>query len=196
MKYNFVLLMVVLACTIASPSLGKQVLERDSQNEFTVSRPASWVRQERPMAAIRVMLGIEGDGYVGNCNIAVLPSSSTVKLTQVEVDEGANKHPLPALFFKKALQYFASDVKVMNVRQVRRGPHYGHLVDYTYSYMSPSLNVRVYMRAELFSNSRPGYVYSFTCNTGALSLPEAQEAFLKERESFELFSSSFRIEGP
>jgi hypothetical protein len=193
-RSQFTSFIVLLGCAIASPSFGAQVLERDAQHGFTVSRPASWKPQERPAATIRVMLGIEGDGYVGNCNISVLKSPSTGSLTQTAVDEGENKRPLAATFFQKQLQGVAADVKVLNVQQVRRGTHYGHLVSYTYSYLSPSLNARVYLRAELFSHSRPGKVYSFTCNTGALSLPEARAAFLKEVKSFERLSSSLRVD--
>src|SRR5690606_38092332 len=65
--------------------------------------------------------------------------------------------------------------------------------NYTSSYVSPSLNSRVYLRYELFSHSRPGKVYSFTCSTAASSAIEAQRAFLKEQKAFERFSSSLHV---
>ena len=194
MRRNLASLIILLGYTIATPSFGTEVVERDRQYGFTVSRPNSWKQQERPAAAIRVMLGIEGDGYVGSCNVSVLQSPSTAASTQAAVDEAENKRTLTTAFFQSQLQSVAADVKVLNVKQVRRGNHFGHLVNYTYSYLSPTLNARVYLRAELFSHSRSGKVYSFTCNTGALSLPEAQSAFTRELKSFERLSSSLRVD--
>lgn len=195
MRPMLTLLVILLSFTVAIPSFGTQVLEHDTQHGFTVSRPASWFLQERPTAFTRVMLGIEGDGYVGNCNVTVVHSQSTVAMTQAAVDEGENKRALTAAFFLTELRELGTDVKILNVKQVKRGAHYGHLVNYTYSYLSPSLNARLYIRAELFSHSRPGNVYSFTCNTGALSLPEAQRAFQKEEKAYELLSSSLQVKG-
>lgn len=146
-----------------------------------------------PDPAVRVMLGIEGDRYVGNCNITVIPSSSTSTLPQPEVDERENKNALTTSFFQRSLQVVASDVKVLSVEQVRRGAHYGHLVNYSYSYISPSMRARVHLRAELFSHSRPGRIFSFTCNTGGLSSVDAERAFEKERPAFEKMSISFRV---
>ncbi|MFT3799750.1 MAG: hypothetical protein QM766_00890 [Burkholderiaceae bacterium] len=67
-------------------------------------------------------------------------------------------------------------------------------MNYTYSYMSPSLQRRIYIRAELFSHSRPGKVFSFTCNTGALSAADAQRAFSVERKRFEALSASLQVD--
>ena len=139
------------------------------------------------------MLGIEGEGYVGNCNITVVQSPSTSTLSQFEVDERENKNALTTSFFQRSLQVVASDVKVLSVDQVRRGAHYGHLVNYSYSYISPSIKARVHLRAEIFSHSRPGRVFSFTCNTGGLSFADAERAFVKERPAFEKISISFRV---
>jgi hypothetical protein len=140
------------------------------------------------------MLGIEGDGYVGNCNISVLSSPSTAKLNQTEVDTSENKRALGVDFFQPQLLAVAPDVKVISVVQLKRGAHFGHLVNYTYSYMSPSLQRRVHIRAELFSHSRPGKVFSFTCNTGALSSADAQRAFSAERKNFEALVASLRVD--
>jgi hypothetical protein len=186
----------LLALCLAAPACNvqAQVLERDLQNNFLVSRPAAWINQERPSPAIRVMLGIEGDGYVGNCNVSVLPSPSTARMTQAEVDASENKKALGVRFFQPQLLAVAPDVKVLSAVQIKRGPHFGHLVNYSYSYVSPTLQRRVHLRAELFSHSRPGKVLSFTCNTGALSAAEAQRAFSKEGKSFERLAASLRVD--
>ena len=102
---------------------------------------------------------------------------------------------LPAAFFERSLRTVAKDLRVLNVRQVKRGPHLGQLVNYTYSYFSPSLKLPVHMRAELFGHSRPGKVFSITCNTGALSPVDAERAFGRELKSFERLSASLRING-
>ena len=180
---------VAMTCDVQA-----QVWERDPQNGFSVSRPATWINQERPSPAIRIMLGIEGDGYVGNCNVSILPSPSTARMTQTEVDASENKRPLGVEFFQSQLLAVAPDVKVLSTVQTKRGPHLGQLVHYTYSYVSSSLQRRVHIRAELFSHSSRGKILSFTCNTGALSATEAQRAFLKERKSFEELAASLRIE--
>lgn len=193
MRINNLLCIVAIVCTATTTHVQAQVLERDPQNNFSISRPAAWINQERPSPANRVMLGIEGDGYVGNCNISVLQSPSTARLTQSEVDVNENKKPLGVEFFQPQLRAVAADVRVLTAIQTKRGPHFGHLVKYIYSYFSPSLQQRIHMHAELFSHSRAGKVLSFTCSTGALSATEAQRAFSKEEKSFEKLSASLRV---
>lgn len=178
---------------ILSGVVHAQVVERDSENKFSVSRPAAWINQDSPSPQIRVMLGIEGDGYVGNCNISVLPSPSTVNLNQAQVDASENKRLLGASFFQPMLLAVAPDVKVLNVSQLKRGAYSGHLVNYYYSYMSPSLQRRVHVRAEVFSHSRPGKVFSFTCNVGALTLGDAERSFAAESENFGAFAASLSV---
>ena len=196
MNYRAIASSFALALSVSTGvvQVQAQVLDRDPQNNFSISRPTAWVSQEKPSPAIRVMLGIEGDGYVGNCNISVLPSPSTARMTQAEVDASANKRALGANFFQPQLLAVAPDVKVLNAVQLKRGAHFGHLVNYSYSYMSPSLQRRVHIRAELFSHSRPGKVFSFTCNTGALSPTDAQRSFSAERKNFEALAASLRVD--
>ncbi|TFI49093.1 hypothetical protein E4O93_04465 [Diaphorobacter sp. DS2] len=185
---------IAIASVVFASVTQAQVVERDPQNRFSVSRPAAWVNQDKPSPAIRVMLGIEGDGYVGNCNISVLPSPSTAKLSQTDVDNLENKRALGVDFFQPQLSAVAPDVQIISAVQVKRGSQLGHLVNYTYSYISPSLQRRVHIRAELFSHSRPGRVFSFTCNTGALSPADAQRAFSAERKNFESLGASLRVD--
>lgn len=194
MNFRAIVSSVTLAVTASSSVAQSQLVERDPQNRFAVSRPAAWVNQDKPFSTIRVMLGIEGDGYVGNCNISVLPSRSTAKLTQAEVDTSENKQALGTDFFLPKLLAISTDVKVLSATLVKRGDQFGQLVNYTYSYMSPSLQRRIHMRAELFSHSRPGKVFSFTCNTGALSPADAQRAFSAERKNFEALAASLRVD--
>ena len=180
--------------SVLTSGVHAQVLERDPQGNFSVSRPIAWVKQDRPSPAIRVMLGIEGDGYVGNCNISVLPSPRTASMTQAQVDAFENKRVLGASFFQPQLLAVAPDVQVLSVFQLKRGAYFGHLVNYSYSYMSPSLQRRVHIRAELFSHSRPGKVFSFTCSTGSLSPSDAQSSFSAERRNFESLTASLRVD--
>lgn len=192
---NIAILSIHMAALCLAPSLVQaQIVERDTQHKFSISRPASWIIQERTSPASRVMLGIEGDGYGGNCNIVALSSQLTSKMTQVEVDATENKKPLGIDFFQKELLIVAPDLKVLSVAQTKRGTHFGHLVNYSHSYLSPTLQRRIYLRAELFSHSRPGKVLSFTCSTFALTQAEAQRAYAKERKAFEKLTSSLRVD--
>ncbi len=194
MSYRATPAFIAIAGVVFASVAQAQVVERDPQNKFSVSRPAAWVNQDRSSPAIRVMLGIEGDGYVGNCNISVLPTPSTAKLSQTEVDNSENKRALGVEFFQSQLSAVAPDVKAISAVQVKRGSQLGHLVNYTYSYMSQSLQRRVHIRAELFSHSRPGKVFAFTCNTGALSPADAQRAFSAERRNFESLTASLQVD--
>jgi len=177
----------ILLASLAS-NLHAQVRERDPLNKFSVTRPASWTNEDRPSPAVRVILGFKGDGYAGGCNISVLPSQSTARMSQAEVDASENMRPLGIPFWQSALRSVALDVKVLSESQTKRGPHFGHLIRYTYSYLSPSIQQRVYLHAELFTHSRPGKVFSFTCNTGALTAADARSAFSNRGPS------SFRVE--
>lgn len=194
MKFGTGVTILTLSLILVTFSIQAQVLERDPLNTFTVSRPVAWTSKERPSPAIRVMLEVEGNGYVGSCNISVLSSSNTVNMTQAKVDVSENKRNLGVTFFQSQLSDVAQDVKVQSVVQRRRGVHLGHLINYSYSYVSPALQRRIHVRAELFSHSRPGKVFSFTCNTGALSAAVAQRAFSKESKSFENLSTSLRVD--
>lgn len=171
-----------------------EVVVQDAQYGFSVSRPSEWFPQERPSPDVRFMFGLEGDGYVGNCNIVVLPSPSTASASQEAVDRNENQRQLSASFFEAALRNVGTDAKVLNVRQTRRGPYFGHLVDYVYRSFSSQLNSELHFRAELFSHSRPGRVYSFTCLTGATSSDAAQSGFEKELKSFESLSANLRVD--
>lgn len=152
------------------------------QNKFSVSRPVAWISQESPSPEVRLMLGIECDGYIGNCNISVMPSPRTANMTQAEVNASEKKQVLEANFSQSQPLAIAQDVKVLSAVQLRRGAHFGYLVNYSYSYVSPSLQRRVHIRAEVYSYSRPGKVFSITCSTGALSPAEARRSFLAERK--------------
>jgi hypothetical protein len=169
-------------------------IDEDEQYGFSVSRPSAWFHQERPSPTVRFMFGLTGEGYAGNCNVVVLLSPSTANASQEVVDRNENQRPLTISFFEPGFRNVGKDVKVFNVRQTRRGPYFGHLVDYSYSYFSPTLNAPMHVRAELFSHSRPGRVYSFTCNTVAPSAAQAENAFTQETGQFERLSASLRTD--
>lgn len=166
----------------------------DQKWKFSVDRPKSWIIQPNPNPAIRLMFGIEGENYGGNCNVGVLPSPGTSKLTQSQVDSNENRRPLTPAFFQNALKGIASDVAVVSVKQLQRGQHWGHLVEYTYSYIEPSVNVRVHMHSEMFSHSRPGSVFTFTCGLGTTSKELSAGVFGKERVNFQRFTASLRVD--
>ena len=186
---------VFTMCSVNLSAQSSVISEQDQQNRFSISRPAHWGQQDRPRPTTRMMFGFGGEGYVGTCNINLLPSQSTATLTQAEVDRTENQQKLTGSFFETSLRVVSKDLQVLSVRQVQRGRHFGHLVNYTYSYFSPALNAQVRMRAELFSHSRPGRVFSFTCSTGALTELKAQKAFALEGASFERLSASLRTDG-
>ena len=185
---------VFATCSVNLSAQPSVISEQDQQNRFSISRPAHWEQQDRPRPTTRMMFGFRGDGYIGTCNINLLSSKGTATLTQGEVDRTENQKKLTGSFFETSLRGVSKDLQVQSVRQVQRGGHFGHLVNYTYSYFSRSLNAQVRMRAELFSHSRPGSVFSFTCSTGALTELKAQKAFAVEGRSFERLSSSLRTD--
>lgn len=186
---------VFAMCSVNLSAQSSVISERDQQNRFSISRPAHWEQQARPRPTTRMMFAFGGEDYVATCNINLLPSQSTVILTQAEVDRTENQKKLTASFFETSLRVVSKDLQVLSVQQVQRGRHFGHLVNYTYSYFSPALNAQVRMRAELFSHSGPGRVFSFTCSTGALTELKAQKAFALEGASFERLSASLRADG-
>ena len=166
----------------------------DEKWKFSVDRPKSWIVQPNPNPAIRFMFGIEKTDYGGNCNVGIVPSSSTAKLTQTQVDSDENRRPLTPAFFQNALKGISSDVAIKSVQQIQRGQYWGHLVEYTYSYIEPSVNIRVHMHNEMFSHSRPGGVFTFTCGLGTASKVSSASAFAKERAQFQKFAASLRVD--
>lgn len=194
MKTKHLTSMLALVLLCAAISATAEVVEHDPQYNFSVSRPSAWYHQEKPSSTIRVMLGVEGDWYGGNCNISVITSPSTALMSQAEVDVSENKRDLGTAHFQSQLSAIAPDMRVLSVVQTRRGQHYGHLVNYTYSYVSQAVGQRIFIRAEVFSHSRPGKNFAFTCNTAALTQNDAQRAFSQELASFERFSESLRLD--
>lgn len=171
------------------------LIVNDPQYGLSVTKPSNWLSQPSPSAQIRFMFGFHGDGYVGNCNVNLLHSPSTVGKSQEEVDRTENLKKIPAAFFEAALQRAGYNALVTGVTQVRRGMNTGHLVNYSYQSFSPSLNTNVHYRAELFSHSRPGGVYSITCMVGATTSEAAQKYFFLLQPEFEILSSSLKVNG-
>jgi len=187
-----VLLLTLLFATHSAADVDL-VRSTDTKWRFSVDRPKSWSIQPNPNTAIRFMFGIEQEGYGGNCNVGVIPSSSTKKLNQNQVDSSENRRILTPVFFRTALKGIASDVEILSVKQLQRGNHWGQLVEYTYSYDEPSINIRVYMHNEMFSHSRPGSVFTFTCVLGTTSRLSSAAAFKKERAKFQRLTASLRV---
>ncbi len=194
MKYKLVAFLFALSQVGPAFSAQKWIVEKDPLNRFSISHPASWYQQDRPSQSVRVMLGLEGDGYGGNCNVSVISSPSTARMSQTEIDASENRRPLSIDFFQRALAAVAKDVAVKTVDQSKRGNHFGHVVRYTYSYMSQAVGQRLFVNAELFSHSRAGKLFSFTCLVAALSEAEATSAFIREAGSFEALSTSLQVE--
>lgn len=186
-------LFVISLATHSNADVGL-IRSTDAKWKFSVERPKSWLVQSNPNPAIRLMFGIEQETYGGNCNVGVVPSSSTAKLSQIQVDNSENRRPLTPDFFRIALKGIASDVEILSVKQLQRGQHWGHLVEYTYSYIEPSVNSRVYIHNEMFSHSRPGSVFTFTCGLGTTSKSSSAGAFTKERAQFLRFTASLRVD--
>jgi hypothetical protein len=184
--------LAALALVVPLTLHGAEKLERDSKYRFTVQRPAQWIIQDPPFEATRVMLGIEGDGFVGNCNVVVAEVAESAGASFRSIDEGVNKTPAAPDHFAPGLRAISADARVTDSKVVRRGAHSGQLVNYTYSYVSPALKRRIHGRAELFSHSRPGRNYAFTCVAFALSPSEAQRAFDEQSNAFRRFSASFK----
>jgi hypothetical protein len=187
-------LIIFFFCFFANvTTLFAQVIQSDAQNLFSVSRPTSWVIQQSPAPAIRIMLGFDEDLYVGNCNISVVPSPSTSRMSQSEVDVLENKRLLRSDFFQSRMSSLANDLRVISAIQTKRGMHFGHLVNYTYSYISPNVNRRIFVRAELFSHSRPGNVFSFTCTVAATKPSYTSKGFDDQLLNFTTLSSSLKF---
>lgn len=170
-----------------------EVVNDDAQYDASVTRPSEWFPLERPFPEARFIFGFKGEGYGGNCNVVVVNSPSTAAASQEVVDKNENLRKLPASFFEDRLRNVGIDVKVLKIQHTLRGPYRGHLVDYAYRSFNSNLNTELHFRGELFSHSRPGRVYSFTCNTVATSPDAAQRGFEKEQPSFEKFSASLRV---
>ncbi len=174
----------------------KLITENDKKNDFSISRISDWKPQDSPSPTTRMMFDFGGEGYIGNCNVNLLESKGTATATQFDVDKNDNQKNLTASFFenslKNGMKNLSKDLKVISVHQIKRGLYFGHMVNYTFSYFSPSLGDQVHIRAELFSHSRPGRVFSFTCMTGSLTALDAQKAFSINKGIFENFSSSLR----
>jgi hypothetical protein len=187
-------LLACLAVAAALPSHASDNIERDGKYRFSVKRPATWINQDPPFPTTRVMLGLEGHNYVGNCNVVVTEVPASATLSQATVDASVNKWERTPEEFLPVLRVAFADTKVLNVEAVERGGHSGALANYTYSYMSKAAGKRMFGRAELFSHSRPGLNFSFTCMTVAASTAEASAAFQKEAASFRRFSSSLQVQ--
>ena len=139
------------------------------------------------------MLGLEGNNYVGNCNIVVTEVPLSATMTQAAMDTDVNKKEHTPEEFLQVLRAAFPDAKVVNVETVLRGGYSGALANYTYSYVSRAAGKRMFGRAEFFSHSRPGLNFSFSCMTVAASTAEAALAFQKEAASFKMLSSSLQV---
>jgi hypothetical protein len=199
MKQSNSCLVLVLFLVSLSPLQGQtlqgaEIVEHDSKYGFTVKRPTQWINQTSPFEGIRIMLGIEGKGYVGNCNVVVAEVPETSNSGFQSIDENVNKKPFPRDHFLPALRLIGADVNVVSATSVRRGNHSGQLVNYTYSYLSQALGKKLHGYAELFSHSRPGRNYAFTCVVFGLTQPEARRAFEEQATNFRRLSASFRTD--
>ncbi len=171
------------------------VREMDEKSRLEVHRPASWIPQERPNSATRFMYGFEAQGYGGNCNINLIESPSTSKLTQSEVDESENRKPLSTAFFELNFRRSFDGAIVSKAAQTQIGEKWGHLVEYSYSTIEPSTKKKIHMQSLMFSHSQPGKTLTFTCATGATSVRAATAALRKEQPAFLSLVANSRFVG-
>jgi len=141
------------------------------------------------------MYGLEGAGYGGNCNINLLESPSTAQLTQPEVDESENKKPLSKALFEPNLRNLFDGTVVSRVAQTQIGEKWGHLVEYSYSYIDASTKKKLYMQNVMFSHSQPSKVLTFTCTVGATSGRTATVALQTELPFFNAMVATSRFVG-
>ena len=174
----------------------KLVKEMDEKSRLEVQRPARWFPQDRPNAATVFMYGLEGAGYSGNCNINLLESPSTAHLTQAEVDESENRKPLSKAFFEPHFRNLFEGAVVSRVLQTQIGDKWGHLVEYSYSYIDASSKRRFYMQNVVFSHSRPSKVWSFTCTVGVTLRRDAALALQAELPAFNALVATSRFVNP
>lgn len=181
-----------LAVTASPEPLIKEI---DEKSRLEVQRPANWFPQDKPSAATRFMFGFEGAGYGGNCNINLLESPSTANLTQPEVDESENRKPLSKAFFEQNFRKLFENAVVSKVIQTQIGDKWGHLVDYSHSYIDASTKKKIYMQNVVFSHSQPGRVLTFTCTVGAISVHTATTALQTKRPAFNALVATSRFVG-
>lgn len=167
--------------------------EMDEKSRLEVQRPAKWFPQDKPNTATRFMYGLEGAGYGGNCNINLLESPSTAKLTQSEIDKSENRKPLSKAFFEPSLRTIFEGTVVSRAVQTQIGDKWGHLVEYAYSYIDASTKKRLYMQNVMFSHSQPARIVTFTCTVGATSIRTATAALQTELPAFNALVASSRF---
>lgn len=171
------------------------VKETDETSRLEVQRPANWFPQEKPNSATRFMYGFEGTGYGGNCNVNLLESPSTAKLTQLEVDESENRKSLSKEFFEPNFRKLFEGAVVTRVLQTQVGDKWGHLVEYSYSYSDASTGKKIYMQNVMFSHSKPSKVLTFTCAVGATSVRAASTGLKEKIPAFNTLVATSRFVG-
>ena len=184
--WRFIAAIVLGTCQvfIVLASTQSLVREMDDKSRLEVQRPPGWFPQERPNSATRFMYGFEGQGYGGNCNINLVESPSTSKLTQAEVDESENRKPLSMAFFESNLRKSLEGAIVSKAVQTQIGEKWGHLVEYSHSTIEPSTKQKIHIQTMMFSHSQPGRVMTYTCAIGATTVRAGTAALRKEQPAF------------
>lgn len=179
----------------ATASTQRLVKEFDEKSRLEIQRPANWFLQDKPDAATRFRFGFKGTGYNGSCNINLFDSPSTAKLNQAEVDESDNRRSLTKDFFETNLRNSFEGAVVTRAVQTQIGDKWGHLVDYSYSYIDASTKKKILMQSVMFSHSQPGRFLSFTCAVGSTSVLTANAALQTKVADFNTLVATTRYVG-